>query len=421
MIIRKIEKTIRRYLERKEITVITGARQVGKTTTIKKIISDLIRKGSNVLFLNLDFEGDARSFRSQEVLLKKIKLEFGEKPGYVFVDEIQRKENAGIFLKGLYDLELPYKFVVAGSGSLELKEKISESLAGRKRLVQMHPVTFEEFVEYKTQYKFSNRLHLLFETSPLEVDSLLFEYLSYGGYPKIITETSHDQKFEVINEIFSSYIVRDITNLLGVRNPDSFSLLIQLLASQCGTIINYSQLSGNLGISVDTLKRYLWYAEQTYVIKRITPYFTNYRKELTKSPMAYFDDLGLYAFARNRFGQLERHSDGLLFQNFTYQLLSLQFDLATSQIYYWRTTDRAEVDFVVRTADGVTPVEVKFSHLKSKTLSRSFRSFIQRYRPKQAFIINLSLNLEIQIDETAVRFVPYWYLLTNALAGTDKN
>ena len=158
MIRRKVEHLLKKQLSKKEITILIGARQVGKTTVIKKIISELRGKGNKVVFFNLDFESDARYFESQELLLKKIRLELGDSPGYVFVDEIQRKEDAGRFLKGIYDLDLPYKFVVTGSGSLQLKEKISESLTGRKRLIEMYPVSFEEFVDYKTKYKYSDRL-----------------------------------------------------------------------------------------------------------------------------------------------------------------------------------------------------------------------------------------------------------------------
>ncbi|MCK5278388.1 MAG: ATP-binding protein, partial [Cyclobacteriaceae bacterium] len=275
MIRRKVEHLLKKQLSKKEITILIGARQVGKTTVIKKIMGELRAKGSKVVFFNLDFESDARYFESQELLLKKIRLELGDSPGYVFVDEIQRKENAGRFLKGIYDLDLPYKFVVTGSGSLQLKEKISESLTGRKRLIEMHPVSFEEFVDYKTKYKYSDRLELFYEVSPEKLDSLLSEYLAYGSYPQLITENDQQQKKEIINEIFTSYITRDITYLLGVRSPDKFVLFIQLLAVQYGFIINYTRLASDINISVETLKRYLWFAEHTFVIYVVTPFYTN--------------------------------------------------------------------------------------------------------------------------------------------------
>ena len=135
-----------------------GARQIGKTTVLREILNDLSKQRELSLFLNLDIEEDAAFFESQQILLNRIRLEFGNKNGYIFIDEIQQKEDAGRFLKGIYDMDLPYKFVVTGSGSLELKEKISEALTGRKHLLHMWPVSFYEYLDYKTAYKYSDRL-----------------------------------------------------------------------------------------------------------------------------------------------------------------------------------------------------------------------------------------------------------------------
>ncbi len=111
------------------------------------------------MFLNLDIEEDNKFLQSQKRLLNKIKLEFGDKKGFVFLDEIQRKESAGSFLKGLYDMNLLCKFIVSGSRNIELKEKISESLMGCKRIFQIRPILWNEFVNFKTEYKYSNRLN----------------------------------------------------------------------------------------------------------------------------------------------------------------------------------------------------------------------------------------------------------------------
>ncbi len=110
-------------------------------------------------------------FSTQEKLLNKIRLELGTEKGFVFIDEIQRKENAGLFLKGIYDMGLPYKFIISGSGSIELKEKIHESLAGRKRLFELSTVTFMEFVDFRTDYHYSNRISEFFN---IETPKTLF-------------------------------------------------------------------------------------------------------------------------------------------------------------------------------------------------------------------------------------------------------
>jgi len=117
--------------------LITGARQAGKTTLMEALQQDLVRAGKPTLWLSLDFEEHQRFFSSQLVLVQRLDLEFGRKPGFVLIDEIQRKENAGLFLKGIYDRKLPYKLIVSGSGSLELREKIHESLAGRKKQFEL--------------------------------------------------------------------------------------------------------------------------------------------------------------------------------------------------------------------------------------------------------------------------------------------
>ena len=148
---RELYEVLKQHLSAKEITLLVGARQVGKTTLLRALMEALRRQGEKVLFFNLDIEADARYFQSQATLLQKINLEWGDAGGYVFIDEIQRKENAGLFLKGLYDMQLPYKWVVTGSGSLELKEKIHESLVGRKRQYELFPVSFREFLHYKTE------------------------------------------------------------------------------------------------------------------------------------------------------------------------------------------------------------------------------------------------------------------------------
>jgi len=197
---RALLNKLKNHLSAKEISIIIGPRQVGKTTLMKEIEAELRSKKRKVLFLNLDVENDKVFFESQELLLRKIRLEIGN-TGYVFIDEIQRKENAGLFLKGIYDLGLDYKFVISGSYSLELKEKIQESLTGRKRLFELLPVTFEEFVNYKTDYKYENKIIEFFDIEPEKTENLLSEYISFGGYPRILTELSILEKNKIINEI----------------------------------------------------------------------------------------------------------------------------------------------------------------------------------------------------------------------------
>jgi len=414
LIQRKLFNELKEHLSAKEISIIIGPRQIGKTTLMHKLFNDLKEEGKEVIFLNLDVEAESRFFSSQELLLSKIKLEIGES-GYVFIDEIQRKENAGLFLKGIYDLNLPYKFIISGSGSLELKEKIHESLTGRKRLFELLPVTFEEFVNFKTGYNYTNKLDALFELEKEKIEIFLTQYLSFGGYPRIVVEDSLEEKKKLLDEIFRSYIEKDIVYLLNVERPDAFTLLVKILSSQVGRLINYSQLSLDVGISVNTLKKYLWYAEKTYIVKTLTPFFSNKKKELTKSRTTYFYDLGLRNYANGFFDVLNNQNElGFLFQNLIGNLLEDQLKWKSDNLNFWRTTDRAEVDFIVRIANNVIPIEVKYTTIKKTTIKRSLRNFIAKYAPQKAYIVNRSYSKIIKINNTSVEFIPYYKLLGNS-------
>jgi predicted AAA+ superfamily ATPase len=415
MIKRKLFDSLKDHLSKPEITLIVGPRQAGKTTLMRLLEEELKRKGMRTLFFNLDIETDKEYFTSQARLIKKIELELGKKRGFVFIDEIQRKEDAGLFLKGIYDMGLPYKFIVSGSGSVELKEKIKESLAGRKRVFELTTLTFEEFVNYRTAYRYEERLQDFFSVEERTARELLEEYLNFGGYPRVVLNPELSEKEAEIKEIYQSYIEKDISYLLRIHKIDEFSRLVKILARETGKPINLSDLSNTLGISVKTLKYYLWYLEKTFIIQMVTPFFSNIRKELTKSPVCYFYDLGLLNFASGIFGRLQDHSyfplNGFVFQNLIYNLLKEGLKDRPSKIYFWRTKDGAEIDFVIDDGRKVIPVETKYKPFKSPEVTRSMRSFIEKYKPELALVINLSLEDTLTINTTELRFLPYYKLL----------
>ena len=414
------------HLNAKEITLITGPRQAGKTTIMETLKSELDKKGEKTLFLSLDFEKDAPYFKSQISLIDKINLETGGKDrAFVFIDEIQRKENAGLFLKGIYDMRLPHKFIVSGSGSLELKEKIHESLAGRKQIFEVNTLSFKEFVNFKTDYKYSgysgysgnsgndayniysDRLSDYFNIEKETVKKLLLEYLNFGGYPRVVIEETLAKKTSIINDIFQSYIEKDISYLLNVEKIDAFKNLIRILASQSGKLININELSATLGISPPTVKNYISYAEKTFIIRLVTPFYRNIRSEITKSPAVYFNDTGLRNFSIGQFGNIDYFDyAGFIFQNFVFNALYDKFKYGNSSVHFWRSKDGGEVDFIIDKGNEIIPAEVKASELKKPVITRSLRSFIEKYNPKEAWIINLSFNFETTYKNTKIKFIP---------------
>lgn len=409
---RDIFEDLKNHLSKKEITLIVGPRQAGKTTLMMLLKEHLENIRKKTVFLSLDFENDQKFFSSQSALIEKIKLEFGNNEGYVFIDEIQRKEDAGVFLKGLYDMSLPYKFIVSGSGSVELKEKVHESLAGRKAMFEVFPVSFREFVNFKTGYKYDDRLVEYFTVENKKTLEFLGEYLNFGGYPRVVTEDTREEKNKIISEIYRSYIEKDIAYLLKVEKLDAFSALVKILASQTGKMLNYSELSNTLGISVSTVRNYLWYLEKTFITETVSPYFKNTRKEITKAPAVYFYDLGFRNYSIGLFGAVgETDGLGFVFQNLVFNILKTNLLSLSAKINYWRTKDKAEVDFIVSAGDKLIPIEVKYADIKKPEIERSLRSFIEKYSPEKAFVVNKSFNSKMFVGKTEINFLPFWEII----------
>lgn len=406
---RKLFEDLKKHVSAKEISLITGPRQVGKTTLMLRLQDFLVKQGQKTILLNLDIEKDKTYFQSQEALLNKLKLEFGRHKAYIFIDEMQRKENAGIFLKGLYDSNLPYKFIVSGSGSLELKEKIHESLAGRKRLFELNPVSFYEFIDYKTDYQYSARLPDFFSIENDATSQWLDEYLNYGGYPQVILAETKEEKNQIINELYKSYLERDVAYLLNIDKTDSFAKIVKILAGQAGQLVNISALARQSGLSQPTVNKYLWYIEKTFIVYFLSPYFINRVREITKAKTAYFFDLGLRNFSIGLFGNLvDAKNKSFAFQNLIGNMLLHKIRWSGQVLRFWRTLDNAEVDFIIEQGTAAIPVEVKYSCLKKPEMTRSLRNYIANNKPKEAWVINLSLKQTIQIYSTVVKFLPYY-------------
>ena len=413
---RTIFEDLKSHLKQKEISLIVGPRQAGKTTLMLLLKEYLERKGQKIIFFNLDIEADRQFFTSQAKLLRKIQLEIGKGKGYVFIDEIQRKENAGIFLKGLYDMNPPYKFIVSGSGSLELKEGVHESLVGRKIIFELSTLSFLEFTNFRTNYRYEKNLSDFFDLDPAQGRAILEEYLNFGGYPRVALAETEEQKRKEINEIYQSYLERDISYFLGVQKEESFSNLVRLLAAQIGNLTNYSELASTLGISLKTVKNYLWYLEKTFILNKVTPYFRNVRKEITKAPLFYFSDLGLRNYAAGEFRKVMNiREQGFLFENFIFLILKNKIALKSSTIHFWRSKDGAEVDFLLNWGKEVVPLEVKARELKESQIEPSLRSFLSKYKPCLAFVVNLSFEDEIKIGKTRVHFLPFYKTLFKSL------
>lgn len=385
---------LKKHINRKEISLILGPRQSGKTTIILKLKEELEKQNKKTIYLNLDRLEDLEFFTTQKILLEKIKFEFGNQKVYVFIDEIQRLKNAGLFLKGLYDYLSPYKFIVTGSGSLELKENIVEPLTGRKKIFYLYPLSFAEFFQFKTGKKITD-FNKFYQFNKNEAERMLNEYLIFGGYPRVVLAKTKNEKQETLQEIYSSYLEKDVKALLGVEKDLLYQHLLRYLAAEICSLVKKSEISRNLGLNIKTLNRYLFLLEKTFVIHLIRPFYKNPTKELTKTPKIYFLDLGLRNFIIARFSPFfQRDDKGKIFENFVFRQILDKGPVFG--IWFWRTDTGTEIDFILQEKKELLPIEAKARKEKIGIMGKGFLSFLEKYQIPKGVIIHLGEEKKVK-------------------------
>lgn len=367
---RKLEDTISRYLKSPEVLAIVGPRQSGKTTLIKEIAGRL-PSAQMISFEDRDtlslFERDIKGFAKV----------YGKAP-YLFIDEFQYAHEGGKKLKYLYD-EHHTKIIITGSSSIDLTVQAVKYLVGRIFIFQLFPFDFQEFLSWKApnlSATFSSCGQRAADRKKLELShemhgtflKLFEEYVLFGGYPRVLAAESQDEKCEVLKNIYSTYFLRDVRDILGLVDDYKFEKLIKALGLQIGNLIDYSELSSLSEYSYVTLKKMLSFLEKTFICALIRPYFTNRRKELVKNPKVYYFDTGLRNSVANDFRALEARGDGgALLENALFQEC-MKRDIRPQ---FWRTKTGSEIDFVIAHHESLVALEVK----KGKSNYRELTSF----------------------------------------------
>ena len=383
MVRRKKHAIILKHIPKKEFTILMGARQIGKSTLLKQLYEDLSQKREVVYFLNLDRKDVLEELnQNPENLFKFCPLQ-QDKKIIVFIDEIQYLDNATSFLKLLFDeYSDKLKIVATGSSAFYIDKQFNDSLVGRKKIFQMGTLDFEEFLMFKGRNDLVEELLRLKAKQKTKsvLENLLWgymdEFMNYGGYPAVVLEDNLDDKMELLKEIRDSYIKRDVLES-GVSDEGKFYRMLMLLASQSGGLLNVNEISNTLKITNATVENYLYILQKCFHITLVKPFYNNIRKELTKMPKVYINDLGLRNVLINYFSPIEQRADkGEVLENLAFRLLSDRYD--QDQIKYWRTADGNEVDFVIETSylKGFA-VEVKFSEQQLK--QSKYNKFTQNY------------------------------------------
>jgi len=339
---RKILPKLEKEIDKKEIVVVTGMRQVGKTTILQQIFS--IIKSKNKAFLDAGNPLHRKVFDevNYDQVMQNLR-KFGiidNQNAYVFIDEIQNMPEISMVIKYLYD-HFQVKFFVTGSSSYYLKNLFPESLAGRKIIYEMFPLSFSEFLEFKgvqkkSVFTFSEKEKTRNKLTPDLYDAYLDEYIEFGGFPGIVLENDINRKKELLDNVFRSYFEIDIKNLADFRELSKLRDLILMLVSRVGSKLDITKLSSELNISRETIYSYLSFLEQTYFISMIPQYPKSIDRKSSGSKKLYYCDSGLANY-------LGRLSEGQLFENIIHQNLKILY----KDICYFATSNGAEIDFII--------------------------------------------------------------------------
>ena len=392
---RHLENDIRKYIKSREIIAVIGPRQSGKTTLLRHVFKNM----KNAVFLDFEdrdtlelFTQDIKSFI--DLYVKKYK--------YLFIDEFQYAKDGGKQLKYIYDNH-KIKIFVSGSSATSLSIQSIKYLVGRIFIFHLYPLSFDEYLNYKDpdiyRIYFKNRL-----TKPVieRIMPNFNEFCVFGGYPKVVLTKDKKEKEVILRNIYNTYFLKEIKEILNLPEDYKLTKLIHTLSLQIGNIINYNELSSITGFSYKDLLNYLNVLEKTFVSIRSYPYHTNKRLEISKSPKIFFIDNGFRNIVIKNFMSLkDRQDKGMIYENFiASELVKREF-----AIKYWRTKSKAEVDFVVETKGNIVPIEIK-SNMTSPNITRSFTSFLDKYKPKKSFV----LSENFVFDKQNIKFRPIFFV-----------
>lgn len=357
---RYLEEHIRSKLFKGKAIILIGARQVGKTTLINNIL-----EGMDYLF----FDGDDPIVRSMltHPTTEQIRTIIGNHK-LIFLDEAQRIKGIGLTLKIITDQFKNVQLLVSGSSSFDLGNELNEPLTGRKWEYELYPLSWEEY---------ENKIGFIQSEQQLE------NRLIYGFYPDVVNHQG-DEK-EILKNLINSYLFRDLLAFSDIRKPEVLDKLLQALALQMGNEVNYNELSQIVGINKNTIQNYIQILEKAYIVFRLNSFSRNLRNEIKQNRKIYFFDNGVRNMIIGNFNALDLRTDkGALWENF---LVSERFKQniyknTYTRMYFWRTKNQQEIDFVEETSGEISGFEFKWIKKNDKFPS----SFVQEYKAKTKMI-----------------------------------
>ncbi len=374
---REIKEIFRKVAGVYNIIAIVGARQAGKTTFLKESVK-LVH--SSYVFFD---DPDARALFEEDI--KKFERQYIEGYDVTVLDEVQYCREAGPKLKYLADKGR--KIWITASSEIILGTEILSYLVGRVSIIKLYPFSLKEFLSSGGQKEVTSGI----------LERNIWEHIIYGGYPKVVTTDDPELKKTILKDLYDTMILKDVAMTFSIDDIRTLEVLTKYLSVNIGSVISYENVSRDISLSFQTLKKYLDAMEKSYVIIRVPPFYTNKNKEITKQPKIYFVDTGLRNAVAKAFST---EITGNLFEN--YVLLELtKMGFAPK---YWRTKSKAEVDFVVEKDNTIIPIEVKINAEPGR-IKRSMRSFIESYKPEMALVVaHKAEKGEMKVDGCKVIF-----------------
>lgn len=380
---RLLENDFIEWIQRDEILILTWARQVGKSSFLKYIQS---RLEYETAFYNLEDFTLLNIFNETPKNLVKLLKENYDLTDkiYVFIDEIQYLKDPTQFLKFIYDeYKDKIKLIVSWSSAFYIDKNFKDSLAGRKKIFHMKPLNFKEFLIFKNEEKliwnlsnFQNLTQITKDT----INSYFDEYLLFWWYPRIVLENNFSIKKELIWELVNSYVKKDIAES-KIDYPQKFYNLYKILSSQTWQLLNVNELSNSLDLSVSAVNNYIYILRKTFHFYEIRPFFKKIRKELTKMPKIFIQDLWIKNYFEKNFNNIEDRLDKwAIFETVVFNELCYKYSI--ENINFWRTQDKKEIDFIIQTENQKIAIEVKYKNQKV-----NFGSFLSSYKDFEGKVI----------------------------------
>lgn len=368
---RTIENLIKEKINGGKAIVVVGARQVGKTTLLKSILKD-----KDYLFLDAD-DPATRNFL-QSPTTEQIRTFIGDYK-YIFLDEAQRIPGIGLTLKIITDQFKEVQLFVSGSSSFDLGNELNEPLTGRKWEYELFPISWEEY---------ENKIGLI--KSEQQIDNRLL----FGLYPEVINNQGKER--ETLKNLVNSYLYRDILAFSDIRKPEVLEKLLQALALQMGSEVNYNELSQLIGINKITVQKYVEILEKGYIVFRLNSFSRNIRNEIKQNRKIYFYDNGIRNMIIGNFSQLDLRVDkGALWENFLVSERRKQnlYNDTFAKMYFWRTKQQQEIDFVEEVDGQITGFEFKWNSKKNKFP----QNFMETYKAKGHVIDRNNFRVFVKI------------------------